>query len=30
MSGERCRALVQPEPAVLTKLGERLLGLQKW
>ena len=30
MSGERCRALVQPEPAVLSELGERLLGIQKW
>ena len=30
MSGERCRALVQPKPAALSELGERLLGIKKW
>ena len=30
MSGARCRALVQPEPAALSALGRRLLGADKW
>ena len=30
MSGERCRKLIQPEPARLTPLGEKLLGLEPW
>ena len=29
-SGERCRKLIQPEPARLTPLGEKLLGLEPW
>ena len=30
MSGERCRKLIQPKPARLTPLGEKLLGLEPW
>ena len=30
MSGERCRELIQPEPARLTALGAKLLGLDPW
>ena len=30
MSGERRRKLIQPEPARLTPLGEKLLGLEPW